>query len=176
MSPPSGRLPSMISLWWPLIAFLTLIVDQPLSSSHQCIHHDKGSTIHSTGQLHAFGTQLHQVPRSQDVVSKRIITSEGFHIPLSYHSGLPYMDMCPPTDAEVHSLPHILLTSNVVHVILLALMMSSPAMGFPWCTFWSDCLGPQHPHHWLWGVHGKAYWWHWYCPEPVSPGTSYQLH
>ena len=29
-------------------------------------------------------------------------------------SGLPYMDMRPPTDVELHSLPHILLTSDAM--------------------------------------------------------------
>ncbi len=40
--------------------------------------------------------------------------AEGYNIPLSYHAGLPYMDLRPPTDAELHSLTHIILTSDAV--------------------------------------------------------------
>jgi hypothetical protein len=80
---------------------------------HQYVHYDKGHTIHSAGRLHAFGTQVHQVPRRQGAQYRSITSAEGFHIPLSYHSGLLNMDICPPTNAELHSLPHILLNSNL---------------------------------------------------------------
>ena len=43
---------------------------------------------------------------------QRIITPDGYHIPLSYCSGLPYMDMRPPSDEDLATLPHILLTSD----------------------------------------------------------------
>jgi hypothetical protein len=85
----------------------------PLLPIHQYVHYDKGHTIYSAGQLQAFGTQVHQLPRSEGG-QQHIITSEGFNIPLSYHSRLSYIDMwCPPTDAELYYLPHILFISNV---------------------------------------------------------------
>jgi hypothetical protein len=74
---------------------------------------EKGNTIHSTAQNRAFGTTVHDTPRSQGG-QQRLITSEGYHIPLSYRSGLPYMDMRPPTDEELQQLPHIILTSDAV--------------------------------------------------------------
>jgi hypothetical protein len=80
---------------------------------HQYAHYGKGHTIHSTAQIRSFGTQVHDSPRSQGG-QQRLITSEGYHIPLSYRSGLPYMDMRPPTDDELHQLPHIILTSDAV--------------------------------------------------------------
>ena len=81
---------------------------------HQCAHYGKGHTIHSTAQIRSFGTQVHDhSPRSQGG-QQRLITSEGYHIPLSYCSGLPYMDMRPPTDDELKQLPHIILTSDAV--------------------------------------------------------------
>jgi hypothetical protein len=80
---------------------------------HQYAGYGKGHTIHSTAQIRAFGTQVHDTPRSQGG-QQRIITSEGYHIPLSYRSGLPYMDMRPPTDEELQQLPHIILTSDAV--------------------------------------------------------------
>ncbi len=80
---------------------------------HQYAHYGKGHTIHSSAQIRAFGTDVHDTPRSQGG-QQRLITSEGYHIPLSYRSGLPYMDMRPPTDEELKQLPHIILTSDAV--------------------------------------------------------------
>jgi hypothetical protein len=80
---------------------------------HQYAGYGKGHTIHSTAQIRAFGTQVHDTPRSQGG-QQRIITSEGYHAPLSYRSGLPYMDVRPPTDEELRQLPHIILTSDAV--------------------------------------------------------------
>jgi hypothetical protein len=60
---------------------------------NQYAGYGKRHTIHSTAQIRAFSTQIHGSPRSQ-CGQQRLITSEGYHIPLvSYHSGLPYMDM-----------------------------------------------------------------------------------
>jgi hypothetical protein len=88
--------------WGPAIVFM-----------HQYAGYRKGHTIHSTAQIRAFGTQVHDAPRSQGG-QQRLITSEGYHIPLSYRSGLLYMDMCPPTDEKLQQLPHIILTSDAV--------------------------------------------------------------
>ena len=78
---------------------------------NQYANYGKGHTIHSSGQLRSFGTLVHEAPRSNGG-SQRIITPDGYHIPLSYRSGLPYMDMRPPTDIELDTLPHIILTSD----------------------------------------------------------------
>ena len=56
---------------------------------HQYAHYGKGHTIHATAQIRAFGTQVHDSPRTQGG-QQRLITSDGYHIPLSYRSGLPY--------------------------------------------------------------------------------------
>jgi hypothetical protein len=69
---------------------------------HQCPGYGKGHNIHSTAQIWAYGGQ------------QRLITSEGYHITLSYQYCLPYMDMHPPTDDELQQLPHIILTSDAV--------------------------------------------------------------
>jgi hypothetical protein len=45
----------------------------------------KGHIIHSTAQIRAFGTQVHDSQWSQGG-QQRLITSEGYHIPLSYRS------------------------------------------------------------------------------------------
>jgi hypothetical protein len=78
---------------------------------HQYANYGNGHTIHSSSQLRAFGTLVHDLPRRNGGL-QRLITPDGYHIPLSYRSGLPYMDMRPPNDAEMDSLPHILLTGD----------------------------------------------------------------
>ena len=80
---------------------------------HQYAHYGIGHTIHSATQLRSFGTLVHEAPRITGGL-QRIITPDGYHIPLSYRDGLPYMDMRPPTDNEYDSLPHIILTSDTV--------------------------------------------------------------
>jgi hypothetical protein len=78
---------------------------------HQYANYGKGHTIHSSSQLRAFGTQVHDAPRSNQGL-QCLITPDGYHIPLTYRSGLPYMDMRPPNDEEMETLPHILLTGD----------------------------------------------------------------
>jgi hypothetical protein len=78
---------------------------------HQYANYGKGHTIHSSAQLRSFGTLVHEAPRSNSGL-QRIITPDGYHIPLCYRSGLPYMDMRQPTDDEFDTLPHIILTSD----------------------------------------------------------------
>jgi hypothetical protein len=73
----------------------------------------KGHAIHSTAQIRAFGTQVHDSPQSQGG-QQRLVTSEGYHIPLSYRSSLPYMDMHLSTNEELQQIPHIILTSDTV--------------------------------------------------------------
>jgi hypothetical protein len=78
---------------------------------NQYANYGKGDTIHSSGQLRSFGTLVHEAPRSNGGL-QRIVTPDGYHIPLCYRAGLPYMDMQPPTDDELATLPHIILTGN----------------------------------------------------------------
>ena len=41
-----------------------------------------------------------------------VITREGYIIPLQVKDGLCYMKMRPPTDEELSSLPHVIVTSD----------------------------------------------------------------
>ena len=43
---------------------------------------------------------------------QRIVTPDGYFIPLAIRYGLAHMDMRPPSDAEYESLPHIIFTSD----------------------------------------------------------------
>ena len=79
---------------------------------HQYAHYGKGNTIHSSAQMRDFGIEVHDAPRRHGG-QQRLITPDGYHIPLSYRDGLPILAMRPPTDDELSSLPHLLLTSDV---------------------------------------------------------------
>ena len=44
--------------------------------------------------------------------NQRLTTPDGYVIPFSIENGLVLMAMRPPTDRELHELPHITLTSD----------------------------------------------------------------
>ena len=79
---------------------------------HQYAYYGKGKTIHSCGQWEHHGNAIDD--RSMNVGGKqRVITKEGYVIPLQVRNGLPYIDMRPPTDEEMKTLPQILVTSDM---------------------------------------------------------------
>ena len=102
--------------WLPSLDFIVHTQCGPavLIMSQYANFGKKGHTIHLASQLHAFGTLVHEAPRSNGGL-QRLITPDGYHIPLSYRSGLPYMDtMHPPSEIEMDTLPHIILTGDDV--------------------------------------------------------------
>jgi hypothetical protein len=72
----------------------------------------KGRTIHSSGQLEWFGQDVNE--RSIKVANgqQRILTLDGYAIPINIRNGLPYIAMRPYTDKEWDELPHVLFTSD----------------------------------------------------------------
>ena len=79
---------------------------------HQYANHGQGTTIHSANQLAAFGQDVNERPKSLPGGRQSIITVDGYVIPLAIRQGLPYMDMHPPSDEEMESLPHVVFTSD----------------------------------------------------------------
>ncbi len=71
-----------------------------------------GKTIHSCVQLEA---HKHEVDDKSIVAGgkQRIVTPDGYAIPLHVREGLVYMDMQPYTDHQFDTLPHVILTSDV---------------------------------------------------------------
>ena len=70
-----------------------------------------GKTIHSFGQLEAFGNTVDD--KSVKTGSyQRLITPVRYSIPLQVHNGLIYIDMCLYTDIEKNNLPMIFLTAD----------------------------------------------------------------
>jgi len=43
---------------------------------------------------------------------QRILTNNGYVIPINIHDGLPYVALCPFTDEEWDTLPHVVLTGD----------------------------------------------------------------
>jgi hypothetical protein len=72
----------------------------------------KGKTIHSSGQLEWFGQDVNE--RSVKVTNgaQRILTLDGYAIPINIRNGLPYITMRPYTDKEWEDLPHVLFTAD----------------------------------------------------------------
>ena len=77
----------------------------------QYAYHGTGRSIHSSGQLEHYNNKVDD--RSMRVKGRQCITTlDGYIIPLDIINGLPYMKMCPNTDAEWEELPHVILTSG----------------------------------------------------------------
>ena len=94
-------------------AGLLQTVDGPvIGIFHQYAYYSKGKTIHSVPQFEHFDIMVDCTSRKKHG-KQRIQTSDGFVIPLNIRNGLAYMDMCPPSDIELESLPHVIFTSDV---------------------------------------------------------------
>ena len=79
---------------------------------HQYAYHGKGKTIHAPNQFRAFDLDVNEVPLKCHGL-QRILTPEGYIIPLKICSGLPYMAMSCPSDLELDSYPHVMFTSDM---------------------------------------------------------------
>ena len=78
---------------------------------HQYATKPDGNTIHSKVQLEHMGLVVHDTPAAHGGY-QMVITREGYIIPLQVKDGLCYMKMRPPTDEELSSLPHVIMTSE----------------------------------------------------------------
>jgi hypothetical protein len=78
---------------------------------HQYAHSGNGHSIHSSPQLEWNGVDVDDKSARVDG-KQRLVTFDGFSIPINIRRGLPYIDMCPHTDQEWEMLPHVLLTED----------------------------------------------------------------
>ena len=77
----------------------------------QYAYHGLNRTIHSSGQIEDYRNKVDD--RSMKVGGRQCITTnDGYVFPLDILNGLPYLKMYPPTDDELKSLPHVILTSG----------------------------------------------------------------
>jgi hypothetical protein len=72
-----------------------------------------GKTILSALQMEEWGLQVDERPRKgKNPGKQRIITPDGYKIPLKYRNGLPYMDITYPTEEEMETYPHVFFTKD----------------------------------------------------------------
>jgi hypothetical protein len=82
---------------------------------HQYACHGQGRTIHAPGQMAHFGHIINDISVLSPCGTgkQRIQTPDGYIIPLDIVDGLAYMPMSKPTQEEMETLPHIILTSDM---------------------------------------------------------------
>ena len=79
---------------------------------HQYAHINKGASIHSSVQLEAYKQDVNDRSKRTPGGLQRILTVDGYEIPLTIRNGLPYLNIRPYTDHEFDTLPHVIMTSD----------------------------------------------------------------
>jgi len=80
---------------------------------HQYALIGKSKSIHSSVQMECHDILVDKRSRKLRKGGQQCLTTvEGCKIPLHIRRGLPYMDMHPPSDHELGTLPHVVLTSD----------------------------------------------------------------
>jgi hypothetical protein len=72
-----------------------------------------GKTIHSAAQLEHYQNDVNDHSIKVHGGLQRILTLDGYVIPINIVGGLPYISMHPYMDDEWDTLPHVILTSNI---------------------------------------------------------------
>ncbi|GAX18752.1 hypothetical protein FisN_26Hu045 [Fistulifera solaris] len=86
-------------------------VRERIAVFHKYAYTGRGVTIHSSGQLEKYGQKVDD--RSVKVGgTQRILTKDGYVLPLIVTRGLCRLDIRPYTDEEWDELPHIFLTDD----------------------------------------------------------------
>ena len=80
---------------------------------HQYAYHGKGKTIHSSTQIENYGNVVDDRPAKVPGGQQCIKILDGYVLPLQIRAGFVYLDMQPPFDEELASLPYVILTSDV---------------------------------------------------------------
>ena len=74
---------------------------------HQYAHLGTGKTIHSSWKLEEFGLEVDKAPIQLPRGLQCIKTPDGYVHPIRIKGGLPYVSLCPYTDMEWETLPHV---------------------------------------------------------------------
>ena len=82
---------------------------------NQYAYYGEGPTIHAPNQFRAFNLDVNDIPIKSPCGKglQRILTPEGYIIPLKIRNGLVYMDMVAPTDEDMDTYPHVFFTSDM---------------------------------------------------------------
>ena len=79
---------------------------------HRYAHYGKGYTLHSPLQLEDFGHKVYDGNVISAPGTQRIVTMDGYVIPLEIREGLVFMNMRPPTYQEIDEYPHVIMTAD----------------------------------------------------------------
>ena len=79
---------------------------------HQYAYAGKGNTIHSAAQIEHFGNVVNDKSVRIKNGEQRIITLDGYILPLQFRNGLPYLEMSKPAQNDMDEHPHVVLTSD----------------------------------------------------------------
>ena len=79
---------------------------------HQYAHINKGTSIHSSVQLEAYKQDVNDRSMLTPGGLQRILTVDGYEMPLAIRNGLPYLNIRPFTDHEFDTLPSVVMTSD----------------------------------------------------------------
>ena len=79
---------------------------------HQYAYTGQGKTIHSSGQLEWYHNDVNDRSIKVSGGLQRILTNDGYVIPINIRDGLPYVALRPYTDEEWETLPHVILTGD----------------------------------------------------------------
>jgi len=79
---------------------------------HQYAYTGQGKTIHSSGQLEWYKNNVNDKSIKVAGGLQRILTNDGYVIPISIRDGLPYVALCPFTNEDWDSLPHVILPGD----------------------------------------------------------------
>ena len=99
----------------PIVTAAGLVQSQHgpvIAIMHQYAYHEQGKTIHSSSQLEWYKNEVNDKSSKVKGGEQRIITPDGYVLPLSIRNGLPYLQMKPPTQHDLDTLPHVILTSD----------------------------------------------------------------
>eukprot|EP00934_Nitzschia_sp_Nitz4_P004676 Nitzschia sp. Nitz4//scaffold468_size5769//118//5631//NITZ4_009203-RA/size5769-snap-gene-0.0-mRNA-1//-1//CDS//3329552515//4666//frame0 len=80
---------------------------------HQYGSLGRGKTIHSSLQLESYGNHVFDMSSKFNPQGQRLVTPDGYVLPLDLVNGLPYLPIRPYTDSEWEELPHVIMTSDV---------------------------------------------------------------
>ena len=78
---------------------------------HQYAYYGKDKSIHSSGQLEHYGNYVNDKSHKIQGGKQLIKTLDGYLFPVQIKSGLPYLNIRPPTDEELKDLPSVVMTS-----------------------------------------------------------------
>jgi hypothetical protein len=83
-----------------------------IATFHQMALLGKGKSILSCLQMEAFGADINDRSRLLPGGKQRIVI-DGYQLPLNFKNGLPYLRCRKPTEDDLSSLPHIIMTADI---------------------------------------------------------------